>query len=263
MRNLTTLGAIALFLAGCPGFFGPDLVTGERTPFAGGQAWTTFGTEQGLDGPLSFGVEMDIDLDALPADGRTVILPMPFGSDVLVPYDHVELSWLPTGHEPDGIYDVQHLNVKFSLLSQQERAQIAEGDCQGQPVTCTAYDRALIDLPFEAQPPFHDASGVVLPHTGHYYFDMRGAEWQQTGTYERSVAFAAFDGQIASLDVKVTPDYLQTVIGQNCRTIDNPQGFARRGYHPTEVCVDFDDGLYRIELISWENLRAAQGAALP
>ncbi|MCC5860215.1 MAG: DUF5602 domain-containing protein [Ectothiorhodospiraceae bacterium] len=108
--------------------YGPELTLGD------GFARVYLVTDNGA--PTELGVALnDAFITALPDQhaGHGVVMPdgkrtfeyvleMPAGNTT--PFRHVTLDWNPSGHEPEGIYDLPHLDVHFYLIDNEARLAI-------------------------------------------------------------------------------------------------------------------------------------------
>src|SRR5215207_4276156 len=78
-----------------------------------------------LDQPDEIGVEISASaLTGLPHDHLQAVLPLHQKARAITPFDHVGLNYHPNGHQPQGVFTVEHFDAHFYMMSLEERMAI-------------------------------------------------------------------------------------------------------------------------------------------
>jgi len=99
---------------------------------------------------------------------------------------HLQLDWLPRGHEPPGIYNVPHFDIHFHLVTEAERLLFTDASLG---VNATP--------PLTHLPPNYIPIGGLVPQMGLHWGDANSPEFHGHnfshafiyGTYNRTVTF--------------------------------------------------------------------------
>jgi hypothetical protein len=175
------------------------------------------------------------------------------------PFDHVALYWNPHGHDPQGVYNVPHIDVHFFLTPPEEVDRI------------TAVGRDLercYRLPAESAIP----AGYILPPATHHrrmgvhWVDANGAEFRGEA-FTASYLLGSYDHQINFLEPMIAYDFLASRPDVT-KPVPPPAAFARAGWYPRSWVVRWDDArseyLVLPDALVWQDatvLRATPTAA--
>lgn len=124
------------FREGCSGqdsqdFFSDsnDFVTyyGPSREFGGGTAQSM--VQFNMAGELSaIGLKFSESvLSGLPDMMHEITLELPEEAGALI-FDHIDIGFMPQGHEPPGMYDIPHFDLHFYMISKEERALITDAE---------------------------------------------------------------------------------------------------------------------------------------
>lgn len=229
---------------------------GPEIPLGDGRA-RTFLELDDHGQPVEMGVEFGTRFDALPNGAMAYRLEMPPETPAIVPVDHVVLRWRPGGHEPELAYGLPHVDVRFFLLDDDGRDEVAEGDCEGTPLTCEALERARRPLADVAHPPGHAALGLFEPGEGAVLFDLFAPEVMGS-LFELGWTYGRFDGRVSSFGAEASRGWLETLTDETCIDVTTPRAFPRAGWYPTTACGSWGgDGNYRVTLRDFQRFTSA------
>lgn len=143
-----------------------------------------------------------------------------------MPFTHVLLDYNPEGHEPPGVYDLEHFDVHFYVSSLEERLAIGPND----------------DAQFANAPPaqylpvdYMQIPGGV-PQMGAHWVDMRAPEFNG-GIFSRTFIWGSYDGEVTFLEPMITMDYLRSTSAETI-PIRQPDAFQRDGYYPASYRIE-------------------------
>jgi hypothetical protein len=218
---------------------------GRPVAFGGG-ALKTYLTVDKNKVPLALGVEMPAKaFTNLPNVMTGLILQFPDEARA-VPFQYLSFDWNPQGHEPDKIYTKSHFDFHFYLTSPEETKAIKPGPCQG--LDCTAYRRAMKDVPAQYLPANHRNVGAVVPMMGNHLIDPASPEFNNQ-PFTRTFLYGSFDGKITFYEPMLTLQYLQSRPNEYL-DLRLPAAYEKTGYYPTRYSVRYDPSadVYRISL---------------
>lgn len=230
MKNLFfTLLAFVLMLAGCsqdeavaPTYKGAEQTLGNGKVYS----WVKFSTD---DKPTSVGFTMTKgSLDNLPHAGVALVLSFPNEAIGKIPFDHIMLDYLHTGHEPPGTYDVAHFDMHFYMQSLAERKAIP-------PYT-------VAPAKFDILPP----AGIIpspyirlpagVPEMGVHWADPTSPELSGKGKFTETFIYGSYDGKLTFMEPMVTYDFLKAAPNIT-KNIPVPTKFAKSGYFPMKYSI--------------------------
>ncbi len=241
--------ALTACLAGAETTYGPSVALGD------GMARVYLVTEDEV--PVELGVALDdAFLSALPADGEPHGIVMPDGRSTFeymlempaghgTPFQHVTLDWNPSGHEPDGIYDLAHLDIHFYVISVEERLAIDPTDPE--------FPEKARRLPDAAYLPagYVDPGAPPVPMMGLHLVDPASPELHpdHPEPFTYTFLYGSWDGRLIFLEPMVTTEYLRT---KQPMTRDVPVAahYQPPGYYPGAYSIRWDEhaGEHRIAL---------------
>ncbi len=238
MRNhiaplLFTL-SLSFFVASCDdkttGPITPNVSTVNGAPVSVGNGTATPYVSVDASGkPLSHGIALtDGALTGLPQEGHgwEYTLPMPqAGSGTGV--DHISLEYNPKGHEPDGLYTIEHFDFHFYQLTGLQRDSIPAGP------DITPVDPKYI-------PKDHKTfDNFSIPRMGVHYIDTTSGELHGH-VFDKTFIFGFTRGNLAFLEPMITVDYLkkkQTFTA----VVKQPQSWKRTGIsYPTKYSIRYE-----------------------
>lgn len=255
-KTLVLLAAAATALGACtPSDASEPAVRtayGEAVRVGNGTA-RTYVTMQG-DAPREVGVAFEeAALSGLPdhhAPGGIEIEPGHFTFEHVLslparnptPYRHVVVNWNPTGHEPNGIYNLPHFDFHFYMISEAERAKIDRSDPE--------FQRRAERQPLPELVP----QGYVLPAPlgvpgmGVHWVDPRSPELNGE-TFTQTFIFGAWDGKVIFAEPMITRAFLESKRDFSA-PLPAPKKYGASGYYPTGYSIRWDEAAkeYRVAL---------------
>jgi hypothetical protein len=248
LSTIVLLVQLGIAAAQTPGrYFGDPVAFGRGTA-------RTFVVLDASGDPTSLGVSLSAEaLDGLPADappediGWLHRLPLP-SVVTLPPYNHIALYWNPNGHDPQGVYNVAHIDVHFFLNSPEEADSI----------TATGRD---LERCYRLPPASAIPAGYILPPStqhhrmGVHWVDGQGHEFHGQ-SFTASFLLGSYDGQINFLEPMIARDFLLTRPDLT-KAVPQPAAYARAGWYPSTWAVRWDGarGEYLIVLdgLQWRD----------
>lgn len=224
---------------------------GESVRIGNGTARTYVVTEGGR--PVEIGVALgEKALERLPSHhdaggvhvhGHTTfeyVLSLPAEKDVK--YRHVLVNWNPGGHEPPGIYDLEHFDFHFYTMTSEERLTIDEADPDFQRKA-------------EREPaPEYVPEGYILPaplafaRMGVHWVDPKSPELNGE-TFTNTFIFGSWDGRVIFAEPMITKKFLESKQDFSAK-VPLPAKCAEPGLQPSGYSVRWDEASreYRIAL---------------
>jgi hypothetical protein len=164
------------------------------------------------------------------------------------PFSHATLGWSPAGHAAP--YDRPHLDLRFYLISPEERAAIDPAD--------PAFARRAARLPASRYIPRRyvpqsvlagiEPARVTMPGAGMRWLDVESPELRGQ-PFTRTFLYGSWDGAVAFAEAMVALDHLRT---KPEITVPLPpaEDFAAPGFHPGAYRVYWHAarGQYRVAL---------------
>ncbi|PWA09559.1 DUF5602 domain-containing protein [Flavobacterium laiguense] len=210
-------------------FKGPEVEIGNGIV----RSWFKVGKDEM---PLEIGIVMTPGaLTGLPdtgGSGATIVLPLHLKATQLTPFKHIGLNWNPHGHPPPGIFDAQHFDIHFYMISNEERLAIPNYS----PTTHPLFN----NLPSTDYRPL----GYISPN-GPGEGQM-GKHWVPVSIFQpgffftKIMIYGSFNGKFIFVEPMVTLDYLLSNPDSRGNPYSQPQYFEKAGYYPTEYNVYYD-----------------------
>jgi Domain of unknown function (DUF5602) len=188
--------------------------------------WAKFTT----DGkPTSVGFTMTKgSLENLPHGGIALVLELPKESVGKIPFDHVMLDFLHTGHEPPGVYDVAHFDMHFYMQPLAERKAIPPYS-----IAPAKFD-ILPAEGFIPKPYIRLPAGV--PEMGVHWANPTSPELAGTGKFTQTLIYGSYDGKLTFVEPMVSLAFLQNSPNLT-QAIPTPTKFAKAGYFPMKYSI--------------------------
>lgn len=177
------------------------------------------------------------------------ILAMPEDNDT--PFRHVVLNWNPGGHEPPGIYDLEHFDFHFYTIDVAERLAIDPKDPEFQKKAERAPSPEFVPNGYILPEP------LAFPRMGVHWVDPKSPELNGE-TFSRTFIYGSWDGKIIFAEPMITKQFLESK--QNfTAALPEPARYATPGYYPTEYTIRWDDKarVYHIALSGLAGRHAA------
>ena len=196
----------------CNTFYGPCVKMGK------GHIRSWINIAKCNNKPIAIGIEfLRGSLENLPTDpmnfpANTFILMLHHKAKETTPFDHITINWEPTGHEPNGIYNVPHFDMHFYKIS-------------------VAAQMAITGIPGAPPPPgYLPASYVIpaatVPQMGSHWLDPSSPELPPTfAPFTHTFIYGSDNGKVIFLEPMITRAFLlggTTVI----KAIPQPIHFA-------------------------------------
>jgi Domain of unknown function (DUF5602) len=229
-KILVTLALSGLLMAGCkeevavvaPIYKGVEQTLGDGKVFT----WAKFSID---DKPTSVGFTLTKGaLDNLPHGGIALVLNFPSEATGKIPFDHIMLDYLHTGHEPTTVYDVAHFDMHFYMQSLADRKAIPPYS-----VAPAKFDNLPADG-FIPKPYIRLPAGV--PEMGVHWANPTSPELAGTGKFTETFIYGSFDGKLTFMEPMVTYDFLKSSPNLT-KAIPTPTKFAKAGYFPMKYSI--------------------------
>lgn len=209
---------------------------GPAKPFATGVA-RAFVTMNHSGEPTEIGITFsERMLDNLPHHMEEFTLELPNKTAGLA-FDHIDLGWNPSGHEPPGVYDLPHFDMHFYMITPQEKMQITDPD------------KAEILPSPEYWPENYVPTPGFVPMMGKHWLNLLSNE-AQGKTFDQTFIYGSYNGEFIFYEPMITVDYLKKR-SDATYTIFQPAQFQRTGfYYPTSYSINYDEirKIYTVKL---------------
>lgn len=196
----------------CNTFYGPCVKMGK------GHIRSWINIAKCNNKPVAIGIEfLKGSLENLPKDpmnflANRFILMLHHKAKETTPFDHITINWEPTGHEPNGIYNVPHFDMHFYKIS--VAAQMAITGIPGAPPPA-GYLPASYVIP-----------AATVPQMGSHWLDPSSPELPPTfAPFTHTFIYGSDNGKVIFLEPMITRAFLlggTTVI----KAIPQPIHFA-------------------------------------
>jgi hypothetical protein len=217
---------------------------GPAVPIGNGKAQTFVSVDEN-DTPISIGIFLtEKALENLPdSDAQYVLTFHPVANSTQ--FTHVLFDYNPQGHEPPGVYDVEHFDVHFYTIPIAEREGI--------------YDFGLCDIEPDAQyiPPDYFRAPGCVPEMGAHWLDLLAPEFNGQ-PFTRTFIWGSYDGEFNFFEPMITTEYLRSEPMETVE-IRQPAAFQTDGFYPMDYSISYETNpdAYRIAL---EGLTFHQGS---
>ena len=202
--------------------------TGASQNIGNGKAysWIKFTTD---NKPSSLGFTMTKGaLDNLPHGGIALVLSLPNEAVGQVPFDHIMLDYLHTGHEPPGTYDVAHFDMHFYIQALAERKAIP-----AYPVAPAKFD----NLPAAGYiPTSYIRLPAGVPEMGVHWADPASPELSGKGKFTETLIYGSYDGKMTFIEPMVSHEFLSSKPNLT-KSMPLPTKFAKAGYYPMKYSI--------------------------
>jgi Domain of unknown function (DUF5602) len=165
--------------------------------------------------------------NSLPHSGADLVLNLPDDGSK-TPYKHIFLNYLHGGHEPAGIYTVDHFDVHFYTVPSSLRESIA-----------TPTDPRLTKFPTAGYLPGTYIPAGPVPTMGFHWVDSTAVEFKGQ-PFSSTFIYGSLDGNIIFNEPMIAIEYMKKKTHDHF-PIKQPAKFDVSGYFPTEYCVRFND----------------------
>jgi len=216
-------------------FYGPVVQMGDGHL----RSWINISRKDGE--PLGIGIEITGKaFDHLPTDAtnfaaNTFVLKLHQKALAVTPFDHITINWEPEGHEPPGIYDVQHFDMHFYKIS-------------------LADQMAITGVPGPAPDPgYLPASYVIraatVPQMGTHWIDPSSPELHGA-PFTHTFIYGSNNGHVHFLEPMITKAYLLSG-AMVSKAIPQPIHFAPSNkYYPStyKIWKNSENGRHYVAL---------------
>jgi len=216
-------------------FKGPQVALG----YGKVRSWVSLNQKNGL--PSEIGLEITPEAfknlttennKTIPADHKTIVVPLHLKAKQSTPFNHIGLNWNPNGHLPPGVFDVPHFDIHFYMISVEEQMAIPAWSPQ-------------TDAAFNLYPPMGympaDYGTPPGPATAE---PQMGKHWapNNLGAYlpfSKIMIYGSYNGKFIFVEPMITLAYLLSNVDF---TMDysQPEHFAKAGNYPTKYNIYHD-----------------------
>lgn len=266
MKNLLVLSTLAITVLAATSqacdTCKKDYVFGKPVTMGNGMAFAWARMDKKTKKPISIGVTLTENaISGLPTevDKTTPMMEMALQLPEEVkglPYDHIEIGWVPKGHEPAKIYDVPHFDIHFYTVSKAQRAKMT---MQGK------------DLKIARKAPaggfmaagYINPPGTDVPNMGTHWIDPKSPEFNGS-PFTTTFLYGSYNGQMTFVEPMITKAFLESK-PQFEQTISSPSKTTRTGYYPTTYKISWSEArreytisLEGLKLLKAPNLKMAK-----
>ncbi|WP_440945724.1 DUF5602 domain-containing protein [Methanosarcina sp. T3] len=171
----------------------------------------------------------ELAVSGLPAEAAEYTLPLP-GEASATAFNHIGIEWSPKGHEPQGIYDRPHFDVRFYMTDQKERDRI------------TATEEDMTNLSREPEPEYIPEGYVAtpggVPRIGAHWIDPTSPEFNGQ-PFEETFIYGFYDGEMVFVEPMATIDFLKTK-PELTKPLKLPESYPTEAYYPTSYSIRYD-----------------------
>jgi hypothetical protein len=189
-------------------------------------SWVKFDADEK---PTAIGFTMTKGaLDNLPHAGVALVLSFPKEAVGKIPFDHIMLDYLHTGHEPAMVYDVAHFDMHFYTQPLAERLAI--------PI----YDQAkskFDNLPTtDYLPPGYVRLPAGVPQMGTHWADPTSPELAGKGKFTETLIYGTYEGKVTFMEPMVSFDFLKNKPNLS-KAMPLPKKYNKQGYYPMRYSI--------------------------
>lgn len=226
-----------------------NVFKGPQVQYGSGKArsWISIDAEgKPVELALVFTHEVFDDLEILPTDNSTTVLPLHKKAKEVTPFEHLGVNWSHHGHLP--VFLVPHFDLHFYMITNEERLAIPEYSVETD---------ALFNLyPPEGYMPSNyftpPGQGSVYPQMGKHWLPLNLADYLP---FSKIMVLGTYNGEFTFIEPMVTVDYLLS--GPNfSASFSQPEYFQESTYYPTvyniyedtktgDIVVSLSDFVYR------------------
>ncbi|MBN8822328.1 MULTISPECIES: DUF5602 domain-containing protein [unclassified Spirosoma] len=197
----------------------------------------TFVKLDGNENPDEVGIVVsESALNSLPSDMAELVLDLP-AEGSKTPFKHAYVTYMPHGHEPDGIYNLPHFDFHFYKITNAERLTMT-------PDKMDEIGKA----PDAAYLPANYVSAGPVPMMGAHWVDATSPELNGQ-TFTKTFLYGSNKGDVIFYEPMITVDYLKKATHEHI-AIKQPQKIAPAGYYPSAYAIRYNatDKQYEIVL---------------
>jgi hypothetical protein len=157
-----------------------------------------------------------------------------------MPFDHVEVDWVPKGDPAPSPYDHAHLDCHFVTMSMMDQMNMMGG-----------MDTTKMDMKFI--PHGYMMDSMSEEGMGTHCMDTSAKEFHGQ-PFDHAFVYGFYHGNMAFMETMCAKSFLD---GKTSSTIDvkQPQAFMKSGYYPLKYSVKYD-AVRKEYSISLDNLRS-------
>jgi len=228
----TVLAAfVGLFLSSCdkndnqdPADPSASISYGSFVDVGNGQARSFISkNEDGSVKEIGFNFTEDA-LNGLPVHNTPFVLPMPADNKTLI--NHISFDYTVHGHGPEHVYDVEHFDVHFYMVSEQEKNAI------------TLEDPRIDIAPPTASIPKNYIPGANEPKMGKHWADSTAHEFHGKD-FTTTFIYGSFNGKFIFLEPMIAISYLKTKPNVNLDVV--PLGKVQQaGLYPEKYAIKWE-----------------------
>jgi hypothetical protein len=157
------------------------------------------------------------------------------------PFTHISFNINPYGHAPHQVYDTEHFDFHFNLITPSERYAIRADNYDS--FAALAYKHP----PEEFLPPgYKTVHRAAEPRMGTHWFDFEGSEFHG-GHWDKSFNIGSYNGEITFWEPMISVPYLATKPNITI-PIKQPFAYPKSGYYPTHYSINHANGEYSVSL---------------
>lgn len=202
----------------------------------GNGAARTFVKLDASGNPDEIGISVsEAALNSLPADMAELVLELPAEGNK-TPFKHAYVTYMPHGHEPDGVYTLPHFDFHFYKITNAERLTMTPGK-----------EAEMSKAPDAGYLPADYITAGPVPMMGNHWVDATSPELGGK-TFTTTFLYGSNKGDIIFYEPMITVDYLKKTTNQTL-TIKQPQKIAPSGYYPGEYAIRYNAASKEYEIV--------------
>jgi hypothetical protein len=183
-------------------------------------------------------------INSLPADMAELVMELP-AEGSKTPFRHMYVTYMPHGHEPDGVYTIPHFDFHFYKITNAERLTMTPGK-----------EAEISKAPDAGYLPTDYISAGPVPLMGNHWIDATSPELSGKG-FTSTFLYGSNKGEVIFYEPMITVDYLKKTTLQQF-TIKQPQKIAPSGYYPSEYAIRYNAANKEYEVVLEKMVKQGQ-----
>jgi hypothetical protein len=142
-----------------------------------------------------------------------------------MPFDHVEVDWVPKGDPAPSVYDKGHLDCHFFTVSMSDQMGMMGG-----------HDTTMMDMKY--LPGGYMMDSLSEEGMGVHCMDTTSKEFHGQ-PFNHTFGYGFYHGNMAFMETMCAKSFLDTKTSATIN-IKQPQAFKKSGYYPLKYSVNYD-----------------------
>jgi hypothetical protein len=206
------------------------MTVGETKAFGSGSITSWVKTDDNGN-PASIGVTFKesayVSLETDREMMTMLMLPMTSGMSMMMamPFDHIEVDWVPGGDPAPSVYNTTHLDCHFFTMSMADQMGMMGGR-----------DTTMMDMKY--LPNGYMMDSMSEEGMGVHCMDTSAKEFHGQ-PFDHSFVYGFYHGNIAFMETMCAKSFIDTKSNYT-GDLKQPQAFRKSGYYPLKYSVRYD-----------------------